>query len=446
MGVLVMIGQLLLSLTLLVFVHEFGHFAAAKLFGIRVRKFYIFFDFLFPISTLLNFALFKTKKGDTEYGIGWFPLGGYVDIEGMVDETTSAADLNKEPQPWEFRAKPAWQRLIVMLGGIIMNIITAIIIFTFWTKHYEQKYLPMTALKDGVYVTKEGEKLGLKTGDKIVMVNGKKPERFNDAIGFDVIFGATLTIDRNGETKQIELPGDMYKYLKDPLYFPIHSKIIIEALAPNYKVQQDKPLQAKDIIIGIDSTLLRNNYELTDYLSERKNSSSILKVRRNNDMLDIPVLINENGKIGLQLNTIFDTAFYKLKNYSLSQSFVFGIKEAVSNFLLNMTAIKKMGKGEIKAKESVGGPISMATMFGNIWDWGRFWKLSGMISMGLAFMNLLPIPALDGGHIVILLYEMITRRKVSDKAQEALQKIGTAIILLLMVLVFYNDIMRLLGK
>lgn len=446
MGVLVMIGQLLLSLTLLVFVHEFGHFAAAKLFGIRVRKFYIFFDFLFPISTLLNFALFKTKKGDTEYGIGWFPLGGYVDIEGMVDETTNAADLNKEPQPWEFRAKPAWQRLIVMLGGIIMNIITAIIIFTFCTKHYEKKYLPMSALKDGIYVTKEGEKIGLKTGDKILQVNGKTPERFNDALGLDIIFGGTYLIERNGEKLNIKIPNDFFKIVKDKPFVPKYSYTTVKELSKDYIPQQGKTLKVNDTIIGVDSLLTRNYYEFKNYLNENKNKLIITKVKRNNMIVDIPTFVNKDGIIGFKPLESLGENFYKLNPYTLSQAFIFSIKEAIKNFILQFVGIKKMATGELNPKDSVGGIWTMALLFGKEWIWEAFWKITGVISMGLAFGNLLPIPALDGGHVVVLLYEMITRRRLSDKTQETLQKIGTVIILMLMIVVLYFEYLRYLGK
>jgi regulator of sigma E protease len=446
MIIFIKVAQLLLSLTLLVFVHEFGHFAAAKLFGMRVRKFYLLFDFLFPLSNVLNFSLLKFKHKETTYGLGWFPLGGYVDIEGMIDETTDAKDLNKTPEPWEFRAKPAWQRLIVMLGGIIMNIITAIVIFTFYTKHYEKTYLPMSALTDGIYATDEGKKFGFETGDKLIQFNGKNLNKYEDFNVMKYALGGEVTVLRNEKTHTIILPGDMYKKLKSPLLTPLHEKIIIRDLAPSYKAQEGKSLIANDRIVSIDSTPIRNFLEMTDYLSNHKNKTVKAQVLRNNKVENIPLWIAKDGKIGVFINSLLDNDMYKTVPYTIGESFVKAVEQSFGVFFQQIIGFGKIFKGEIKAKEGLSGPIGMANMMPSEWNWMFFWHFTALISMALAFGNLLPIPALDGGHIVVLLWEMISGKPVSDKTQEMLQKIGTIIILLLMVFIFYNDIMRIFGK
>jgi len=446
MVILIKVAQLLLSLTFLVFVHEFGHFAAAKLFGMRVRKFYLLFDFLFPLSNVLNFSLLKFKHKETTYGLGWFPLGGYVDIEGMIDETTDAKDLNKTPEPWEFRAKPAWQRLIVMLGGIIMNILTAIVIFTFYTKHYEKEYLLMSSLKDGIYATEEGRKYGFETGDKLLKLNGKELVKYDDFNPMKYAMGGEVTVLRNGNEQTITLPGDIYKKLKSPMISLLHENIIIRDLSPTYKAQNGKSLQAKDQIIAIDSIPMRNFSEMTEYLTKQKSKIVQAQVLRNNNTEIVPLSIDEKGKIGVYIANLFNDKIYKTIPYSFGESLVKGVEQSFSVFFQQIVGFGKIFKGEIKAKEGLSGPIGMANMMPSQWDWQFFWHFTALISMALAFGNLLPIPALDGGHIMVLLWEMISGKPVSDKTQELLQKIGTFIILVLMVFIFYNDIMRIFGK
>ncbi|MBJ6142578.1 RIP metalloprotease RseP [Hymenobacter sp. BT559] len=451
MEILVMIGQLVLGLSLLVGLHEFGHFAFAKLFKIKVTKFYIFFDFLFPLPNVLNFSLLKKKVGETEYGIGWFPLGGYVAIHGMVDETQDADALAGPPQPDEFRAKPAWQRLLVMLGGIIMNIITGIVIFTLLTYKTGEEYLPASQAKFGIVTNGLGRSLGFRTGDQVVKINGRPFNEFSDIYDPNVLISTDTyyTVERNGELIDLpKLPKTFFNaYTKqmadDSIFISPRQPFTVKELVPG-KPAVKAGIKAGDRITQIGSTPIRFFDELQSTVAQHKGQTLPFTINRNGQSLTLPVAVNEAGKIGLgpKSELKLDRHFY-----SLPQSVPRGTEKAFGVITLQAKAFTKMARREMSIGDNLGGPVEIAQQFGGDTTrpdfWTHFWTLVGMLSMVLAFMNLLPIPALDGGHVLFLLYEMILRRKPSDKFLENAQRVGTLLILALM---FYVIIVKQVAK
>jgi regulator of sigma E protease len=444
--ILTMIGQLLLALSILVGLHEFGHFAFAKLFKIRVDKFYIFFDFLFPMPTVANFALVKKKIGETEYGIGWFPLGGYVQIHGMIDETQDAASLSAEPQPDEFRGKPAWQRLLVMLGGIIMNVITGIVIFAAMTFHYGEVFLPASEAKYGVLPNGLGREIGFRTGDKIVKINGRPFTEFDDVYKPDVIMGdnSYYTVERNGQLEDIKIPANFLdkfgKQSADSLLVRPRETFAVERVVPGGAAAK-AGLLAGDKITTVGGQPVQFFDELQAALLANKGKKTEVVVERNGQTIPLAIEVSESGRIGFERKS---TLKLGTRQYSLGESIPQGVSKAFGVIGLQARAFAKIGRGEISASESLGGPVEIAQQFGGTWDWQHFWGLAAGLSMVLAFMNLLPIPALDGGHVVFLLYEMIARRKPSDRIMEGAQRVGTVLILALMAYVIvFKQIMKL---
>ncbi len=454
-----MIGQLLLGLSILVGIHEFGHFATAKYFKIRVDKFYIFFDFLFPLPNVLNFALLKKKIGETEYGLGWFPLGGYVAIHGMIDETQDADALAAEPQPNEFRAKPAWQRLIVMLGGVIMNVITGIIIFSFVIYAYGESYLPLSEVKDGITPTALGKEMGFKRYDKIVKINGRPFVDFDSVYNSDVLLDKDTyyTVERANRLVDIPTPADLITRLNDEGGFvtPL-TRFTVESVVDKTPAME-AGLQNGDQILKVGNQETPFFSDLQEAL--KANASTVeepsliqrfinwvrgtaaesapekltpLLVKRGGQNMTLQVKVAPNGTIGFAPKISINSGTH---HYSFLESVPKGIDRAFGVITGQIKAFGKIFRGEISFGKSVGGPVEIAQQYGGNWIWERFWVLTGSLSMVLAFMNLLPIPALDGGHVIFLLYEMIAGRKPSDKFLENAQKVGTALILALMFFV-----------
>ncbi len=462
---LIMTAQLLLGLTILVGLHEFGHYAAARFFGIRVNKFYIFFDFLFPLPNVLNFALWKTKKGDTEYGLGWFPMGGYVDIEGMIDETKDSSQLATETQPYEFRSKPAWQRLLVMLGGIIVNVVLGVLIYIAITGYYGESKTPISEINNqGIVAYDIAEKMGLKTGDKVLTVNGKEVRFFEDFVGEDLLLGDNIdvTVIRDGKKLDIPVPRELIDWLsvakreaKGEYFIGLFDEFEV-AMVPqeveqgwlsklvNGKNDSIPPaasagLTAGDKIVGMNGTTITYYHEYVSAADKFKGTDVSMAIQREGKADTLNVSIGADGKTGFfprMLTVRQDTTVY----FSFGESVVKGTADAFAVITNNIKAFGKIFAGDVAFSNAVSGPVGIAKMFGGYWDWERFWKLTGMLSMVLAFMNLLPIPALDGGHAVLLVYEMISGRKPSEKFVERTQQLGMLIILALMVFVFYNDL------
>ena len=455
-----MAGQLILGLSILVTLHEFGHYITAKWFKMRVEKFYLFFDFMFPIPTLLNFALFKKKIGDTEYGLGWFPLGGYVSIAGMIDETQDAATLAKEPEPWEFRAKPAWQRLIVMLGGVIVNIITGVVIFVCLTYSNGNNFISKEELnKNGILALDLGQQIGLKTGDKIIRVNGADYKQLSDLRASDVLLGenSSYTVQRGDQTLEIKIPSNFIEKLSDKkagFIEPVAAFKVAEVAAPEEpgffdKFSAAKPaellpafaagLKKGDVITSVNTNPVRFYHEVKELLSKEAGKPIRLGILRGGVADTLSMQVASSGQIGFIPEMLIEVTH---EEYSIAQAASIGTGRAFSVITDNVKGFKKIASGDVSASKALSGPIGIAQMFGGVWDWNRFWMLTGLLSMALAFMNILPIPALDGGHAIFLLYEMVTGKPASEKVLEKAQQVGMIILLALMAYTFGNDIFK----
>mgnify|MGYP003670172455 CR=1 FL=1 len=435
MEVLIMAGQLILGLSILVGLHEWGHMAAAKMFGMRVEKFFIGFP---P-------KIFSFQKGETEYGIGAIPLGGFVKISGMIDESMDTDALNKEPQPWEFRSKPAWQRLVVMLGGIIVNVIVGIIIFIAIAYSEGETYLTSTEVnKRGIVASELAQEIGIKTGDKIVKVNGKPYQYFRDVIGSDVFLGSnsSYTIDRNGQVIEVDIPNNLIEKLSDS-----ETKgSFVRPLEPFKigEVQLGSPaaaagLQIEDQIIAINGKPIQYFNELQDALATLKDKPAALEVLRGNEKKTLNLIVSEDGTIGFMKVSLLN---FTRVDYTLPEAVAVGTQDAFAVVYNNIKGFGKIFRGDVSPSKAISGPIGIARMFGGVWDWSRFWFLTGLLSMVLAFMNALPIPALDGGHAVILLYEIVSGRKPSDQFLENAQKVGMVLLLGLMAFAIFNDVWK----
>ncbi|HMT29868.1 MAG TPA: RIP metalloprotease RseP [Bacteroidia bacterium] len=412
---LIMAAQLILGLSILVALHELGHFLAARAFGIRVEKFYLFFD-------AWGFKLFSFTKGDTEYGIGWLPLGGYVKISGMIDESLDKEAMAAPPQPYEFRSKPAWQRLIVMVAGVTMNLILGIIIFSLILFTYKKDYLPNSEVKNGIHAYKLGLEIGLQDGDKIKAINGKSFERFDDLLSSRVVFGSVLTVERKGQTLEVEVPDNFYKTVaaEGRWNFIGTGELVHEVNLVTAGENAEKAgIKSGDKIIGVEGNKINGNNDLPEKLGKVKNGEIHLTIRRDGKEMVIPVNVSDKGTIGISYVTTSEiNPDYRLKPYTLAASFKYGTADAWEALVSNVKGLKKIFAGDEKATDAVQGPIGIAQIYGGTWDWSWFWRITGLLSMVLAFMNILPIPALDGGHVIFLTIEAITRRKFSDKFME----------------------------
>lgn len=453
MGLFIQISQFLLSLTLLVFLHELGHFVPAKLFGIRVSKFYVFFDFLFPLPKVLNFSLLKKKVGDTEYGIGWFPLGGYVQIDGMVDESMDVEKLKEPAQPWEFRSKPAWQRLIVMIGGVTVNVVLAMIIYAGMLWYWGEQYLPMKNATNGVMVMDSmGYDLGLKNGDKIVSVGGRELDDFRDFTKELILYQATtIEVIRDGAPQTLNIPATyisdlIKKKQKVKSMQLIEPRIPVEVAAIQKGLPGEKAgLKSGDKILAVNQVPTPFYDQMKEQFDAQKGKPIVLSVLRANDTLQLQAKLTKDGLLGFKPN--FDLSkYFKVTtiHYSFLESIPAGIGMAYNTLDAYVRQFKLLFSGQVKAKDSLGGFVTMANAFGKIWDWQAFWSMTALISIILAFVNILPIPALDGGHVLFLLYEMVTRKAPPQKFMEYAQMAGMAFLLGLMLYANGLDIFRLI--
>jgi regulator of sigma E protease len=434
---LIMAAQLLLGLSILVILHELGHFLAARAFGIKVEKFYLFFD-------AWGFKLFHFNYKGCEYGIGWLPLGGYVKIAGMIDESMDTEQMSGPPQEWEFRSKPAWKRLIVMLGGVTVNIVLGIFIFWMLTLKYGETYIPNAQLPYGIAPGTVGQSIGLEAGDRIVAVNGKQVERFEELTSSKVLLGnSELSVLRNGEERKIAVPGNILDQVAD--------EGIAQFVQPRIHLEKVKELdpqgpakkagvQPGDLIVSVNTRKVNYFDEFQSELKQYKSKTVELGILRQADTLKLNALVNTDGTLGLVIPiTGIPT---ETKSYNLIQSLPVGAAKAWGSFADNAKGIGKVVTGQVKANKAFTGPIGIATMFGSTVNWAKFWSLVGLLSMALALMNLLPIPALDGGHAVFLLIEIAKGKPLSDKFMEKAQMVGFFILIALMVFVFGNDIFK----
>lgn len=443
--------QLFMALSLLIILHEFGHFFFAKLFKTRVEKFYLFFDFLFPFSNILPFSLFKKTKGDTTYGIGWFPLGGYVKIAGMVDESMDKEQMAKPPQPWEYRSKKPWQRLFIMLGGIIVNVIVAIIIYIGVFKFWGERYLLVDNMTYGIAVDEVGKRAGLQNGDKIIALDGKPIHKTRDLARGILLHGATvIRVERNGQLTDIQVPkGTIRSMIKSKgAFLDARVPAVADSVNPG-SLAAEMGLKHGDSIIAFN----QEPVVFLDQLNERKAGMQAgqpveLTVLRNaNDTLTLKGTLNKEKSFGF-FNYTADHFFkYTEVHYGLGGAIAKGWKFTGEQFVDYWYQLKLIFTSpEVKASESVGGLASFASQFPKTFDWFSFWMFTAFISIILAFMNLLPIPGLDGGYVIFLIWEMITRRKVSDKVMEWATTVGLVLLLGLMLYANGLDIFRSLKK
>ncbi len=440
MEILIKILQFLLSLSILIILHEFGHFFFAKLFKTRVEKFYLFFD---PW-----FSIFKFKKGETEYGIGWVPLGGYVKISGMIDESMDMEQMKQPPQPYEFRSKPAWQRLLIMLGGVTVNFIFALIIYSAILYVWGEEYLPTKNATYGIAVDSLAYNAGLRSGDKILSVDNKEVEDFSKIPYYIAINEAkTVQVMRNGEKIDVQLPENLVHSL-------IRKK---EFIAPRIlsiidKFSKESAAAGAGILKG-DTILSINGEEAIFYdefrkiIISNKGNTLIVKVGRKEGQREIKLTVPQVGIVGVMPEGDISRLF-KLNHieYGLFESIPAGISKGFEKLADYVKSFKLIFSKKAKGYESLGGFITMGSIYPGQWDWLAFWSITAFLSIILAFMNILPIPALDGGHVLFVLYEMITGRKPSDKFLEYAQIVGLIILMALMLYANGNDIMKLFHK
>ena len=441
--------QLLASLSLLIGLHEFGHFFFARLFKTRVEKFYLFFDFLFPFSGVLNFALWKKKKGDTEYGLGWFPLGGYVKIAGMVDESMDKEQMALPPQPWEYRSKKPYQRLFIMLGGIIVNVLVAIFIYIAVFGIYGEEYLRTENAKYGIAVDSLGRSIGLKDGDMIRSIDGKPVERF-ERIPIAMIYSkdqtGTIELTRDGKDMALNIPrgtvGKLIKMQKGGFILPA-LPAVVDSVFPNSAASKAN-FKSGDSIMAVNGQPVRFRNEMDEMKVANFNVPMTIVVARNNTTDTLTATVPKDSLLGVAYFPVTRYLKYDTVRYSPISAIGKGFTFTFEQFGNYLSQFKLMfGSKEIKAHESVGGIISFGKIFPSEFDMRQFLMLTAFISIILAFMNLLPIPGLDGGYVIFLLWEMITGKQVSEKVMERATTVG--LVLLLAVMVYANglDIFKL---
>jgi len=447
MDIFIKLSQFLLSLSLLIILHELGHFIPAKLFKTRVEKFYLFFD--------VKYSLIKKKIGETEYGIGWLPLGGYVKISGMIDESMDKEQMALPPQPWEFRSKPAYQRLIIMLGGVTVNFILAFIIYIGMAFAYGDTYIATADLKDGLLIENQAmQNVGFRTGDNILSVDNQKVLKFDNDINMKVIMAKEVLIQRNGAEQTLKMPIDfvdqLSKFEKGQL-LGIRMPFVVGAIAEGSK---NTALQPKDIVLTLNGQPAKYFDQAKTILENNKNKTIVATVLRNQKEVQVPVLISNDGKLGiavggLNMDSLEKLGYYKVskQEFSLIESIPVGITKGKDQLVGYGKQLKMIFSPSTGAYKQVGGFKAIFDIFPNTWSWEVFWNITALLSIMLGVMNLLPIPALDGGHVMFLLYEIISGKKPSDKFLENAQMVGFVLLITLLLFANGNDIYKaILGK
>ncbi|HYC40446.1 MAG TPA: RIP metalloprotease RseP [Chitinophagaceae bacterium] len=437
------VGQLLLALSILVILHEFGHYITARWFRCRVEKFFLFFD---PW-----FALVKKKIGDTVYGIGWLPLGGYVKIAGMIDESMDKEQMKKPAQSWEFRSKPAWQRLIVMMGGIIMNVLVAFVIYAFILMIWGDKKIPTASMKYGVHVVDSTlYKIGIRNGDRILTVDNEPVEDY-EKLRRRILLGSTMTVERNGQMLTLDLPVDLIGQLVENRDKSRSGFVEPRTPAMVYRVDDTSRayragLRKNDLIVGIDSTQLNFFDELQNELMKNKGRTVLVSVLRNGEKHSFPAQVGENGILGFMPYSAayqWDSLGWirlDVRKYGFFSAFPAGVRKAGQELKFYVDQFKKILNPSTGGYKGVGGFRAMGSIFPKYgWDWESFWRITAFLSIVLAFMNFLPIPALDGGHVMFTLYEIVTRRRPNEKFLEYAQIAGMILLIGLMLYANGND-------
>lgn len=431
-----------ISLSLLIVLHEFGHYIAARMFKTKVNKFYLFFDFLFPFSNVLKFTLFKKKLGDTEYGIGWFPFGGYVDIDGMMGDPDDK--LGKAPEPHEFRAKKPWQRLIILAGGITVNFLLAIVIFSFVSWSYGESYLPAKNAKFGIYVAPIGEKIGLRNGDKVVSLdNVPVTDLHKAAVAILLDKPKSIQVERNGEKKSLLIPEgfDLQVVDKEVMLFDAGFPFVIDSVVPETGAAL-AGFKKGDRLVSLESDSILFFQQFSRLFKENKGKTVSVGFVRNGKLDSANVIVKEDGSIGAYYQPQYTYFDISKQEFGFIESWGQGWNRTISvlgNYVKQFRLIfSKVGASKM------GGFASIGKMYPSSWDWEAFWTTTAVISVILAFMNLLPIPVLDGGYILFILWEMITGKKVGDKFMQRALTIGMYFVLALLIFSNGNDIVRAL--
>lgn len=444
MDTLIQVSQLILMLSILVILHEFGHYITAKMFKVRVEKFYLFMD--------AGFSLIKKKIGETEWGIGWLPLGGYVKLSGMIDESMDTEQLKSEPQPYEFRSKPAWQRLVIMLGGIIVNILLAWLIYSVVFSTYGKKYISTNVTQEnGLAFGETGKKVGFKDGDKIIEADGKFQPRFN-WMQLDVLLGDKIVVEREGKKVDIRLSDDDLKLILETegrdFMHPWVKNIVVDSVGAETNAAKGG-LKVGDQLVSINGKEHRYMGQLNEEAYKnregQKRSGKIdLGVLRNGQPLNLTIAVDSLGKIGMKQKPAVEKEYRVTEHYSFFGAIPEAMKESYDLIVYNIKQFKLILRPSTGAYKQVTSVVGIATKLPTEWNWEFFWNFTALFSIGLAFMNILPIPGLDGGHAIFTIAEMITGRKLGDKAAGIVQTVGMVILLSLMALVFGKDIYQLI--
>ena len=437
--------QLIMSLSILVVLHELGHFIPARLFKTKVEKFYLFFDPWFSIV--------KKKIGDTEYGIGWLPLGGYVKISGMIDESMDKEQMKKPAESWEFRAKPAWQRLIIMVGGVTVNVVLAIFIYSLVLFIWGDKYVSNESLKNGVVCSDFAKDLGFKDGDKLISIDGEKVDVFYDVIGeklkptyFEMMIynddGYTVVVDRGGIDTSIVIGANFIKHWKNSGRKLLFSPATIVKIADFTKNSNSEKagLLRGDVLLSIGDVETKSFNELRGELQKNQSETVEVSVLRNNENLVFPVEVSAEGMIGFVNHSPFETS---IDSFDLASSFPAGYKLATKELGGYLSGFALIFNSDNDLLGEMGGFGAIGGMFPSSWNWESFWYLTAFLSLMLAFLNILPIPALDGGHVMFLLYEIVVGKAAPEKFMEYAQVVGMILLLGLVVWANGNDILRL---
>lgn len=433
--------QLILSLSILVLVHEFGHFLFARIFKVRVEKFYLFFD---PWFSLFKF---KPKNSDTEYGIGWLPLGGYCKISGMIDESMDKEQLAQPPKPYEFRSKPAGQRLMIMIGGVLFNFLLALFIYSMILFTWGDTYLPLKNMKAGMNYSETFQNVGFRDGDILLKADGVELERFGEASFRQVVNAKTVTVLRDGIEAEIAIPEDMMqrvmrdkKGFADPFRFPM----VIRELESNSRPAAVAGLLPKDSIVSINGISTPLFEDVSKQLEQNKDADITVGFYRDGLLKSLTLHTDTAGKMGVMVmlpTDLYQTVTHK---YGFFESFPAGVTLGVNTLKGYVSDMKYVFTKE--GASSLGGFGTIGNLFPSEWDWRTFWKQTAFLSIILAFMNILPIPALDGGHVMFLIYEVVARRKPSDKFLEYAQVVGMLLLFSLLIYANGNDLFRYFFK
>nr|WP_299382581.1 RIP metalloprotease RseP [Allomuricauda sp.] len=442
MGLFTQIVMFIIIISVLVILHELGHFLPAKFFKTKVEKFYLFFD--------VKYSLFKKKIGETVYGIGWLPLGGYVKIAGMIDESMDTEQMKEEPKPWEFRSKPAWQRLIIMLGGVTVNFLLAWVIYTFTFYNNGETFIPVNKIEHGLHVDPVSERIGLKTGDKILEIDGKKVEKLDRYLSMDILFGDEIKVLRDGNEVSVPLSDEGKKAALESrgrqFIIPRYPTLVIGHVSDSSNAKE-AGIQVGDKLEKINNSPLQFWDQVTTQINENRGGTLDIEVNRGGQVVNLQVQVPDSLAVGIAPDRNLATEQLSItKEFSLASAIPRGFMETINVLVRQVKQFKLIFNPIIQGYKQVKGPIGIVELMPTSWDWTFFWSFMAMFSVWLAFINVLPIPALDGGHVMFLLYEMVSGRPPSQKVLERGQIVGFVILMGLMAVIFGNDIWNIVKR